>query len=135
MVDVPALVARAEELSNEWPANESACAAVDPTVYEAGWALLTDALDALREQQAELERHHADFERWEDMAARGAHREMRELAKELLDAYYDACWQGSGNEPLSSKTWHNFTSDWEQADELIPRARNLLATSEEGDAK
>lgn len=45
---------------------------------------------------------------------------------ELLDEYIDACHQGSGNEPLSSPTWHNFMSTYEYADDLIPRAQALL---------
>lgn len=56
---------------------------------------------------------------------------LRALAAELLDAYIDACHQGSGNEPLSSPTWHNFISTWEEADELIPRAREILEAHHE----
>lgn len=48
------------------------------------------------------------------------------LLAELLDAYIDACHQGSGNEPLSSPTWHNFLSTYEEADELIPRVQTFL---------
>lgn len=50
------------------------------------------------------------------------------MLRELLDAYIDACWQGSGNEPCSTPTWHNFLSAYEDADELIPRVRAFLDT-------
>lgn len=48
------------------------------------------------------------------------------LLIELFEAYEDACWQGTGNEPLSSPRWHNCISTYEEADELIPRIREFL---------
>lgn len=53
-------------------------------------------------------------------------RRLRLLAQELLAGYEDACNQGTGEVPLSSPTWHHFISTWEEADELIPRARAML---------
>ncbi len=55
------------------------------------------------------------------------------LLHELLDAYVDACWQGTGNEPLSSPSWHNFLSTYEDADELIPRVRAFCAAMTDPD--
>jgi hypothetical protein len=57
--------------------------------------------------------------------------EAVEVLRAVFDGYVDACWQGSGNEPLSSVMWHNFLSTYEEADELIPRARAFLASLDE----
>ena len=51
---------------------------------------------------------------------------LLDLLQELLDAYIDACAQGTGVEPLSSPSWHMYISTYEEADELIPRARDYL---------
>jgi hypothetical protein len=46
--------------------------------------------------------------------------------RDVLEEYIDACHYATGNEPLSSPTWHNFVSNFEDATDLIPRARALL---------
>lgn len=52
--------------------------------------------------------------------------EAIDLLRKLLDAYIDACWQGTGNEPLSHGGWHNFLSAYEEADYLIPEVKLFL---------
>jgi hypothetical protein len=54
---------------------------------------------------------------------------LEELAKELAGFAIDAAYQGAGQKPLSSPSWHSFISTWEEADDLFRRAdfRELLS--------
>lgn len=52
--------------------------------------------------------------------------EAEALLTVLLDAYIDACHQGTGKEPMSSPRWHNCLSAYQEADELIPMVRAFL---------
>jgi hypothetical protein len=85
-----------------------------------------DGIDRLKAENSRLR----EVEAWGQMVNNERIR-LHALAKELLEAYIDACYQGSGNEPLSNPTWHNFMGVYEYADELIPRATAAL-NEEEG---
>jgi hypothetical protein len=61
----------------------------------------------------EAERAHAD--------------RLADMLRDARTEYWDACYQGTGNEPLSSPTWHNFLSTYEYATELIPQIDQALA--------
>lgn len=55
---------------------------------------------------------------------------LENMLQRLLDAYIDACHQGTGEEPLSKPGWHMFLSTYEEAEDLIPEVRKLLCLPE-----